>query len=120
VDADLDILTTALYVRTDDLLEVLPERAPSRLCTLHGLPAGFALAGAKADERQVLLAILDDAGLAASDGVITNGDERLIEGSLRYAPGITKARRFPSPRLASSLHSCNSGQQHWLLFGCAG
>lgn len=35
------------------------------LCTLHGLPIGFALAGAKADERQVLLFILDDAGLAA-------------------------------------------------------
>ena len=35
------------------------------LCTLHGLPVGFALAGAKADERQVLLAILSDAELAA-------------------------------------------------------
>ncbi|MGI8867449.1 MAG: IS982 family transposase [Mycobacteriales bacterium] len=29
------------------------------LCTLHGLPVGFALTGAKADERQVLLDILD-------------------------------------------------------------
>jgi hypothetical protein len=29
------------------------------LCTLHGLPVGFALSGAKADERQVLLGILD-------------------------------------------------------------
>jgi hypothetical protein len=29
------------------------------VCTLHGLPVGFALAGAKADERQVLLGILD-------------------------------------------------------------
>ena len=28
------------------------------LCTLHGLPVGFALTGAKADERQVLLGIL--------------------------------------------------------------
>src|SRR6266849_5598670 len=28
------------------------------LCTLHGLPAGFALTGAKADERDVLLDIL--------------------------------------------------------------
>ena len=33
------------------------------LCTLHGLPVGFALAGAKADERQVLLDILDDGSL---------------------------------------------------------
>ena len=35
------------------------------VCTLHGLPVGFALAGAKADERQVLLDILHDPGLTA-------------------------------------------------------
>jgi hypothetical protein len=35
------------------------------LCTLHGLPVGFALAGAKADDRQVLLDILGDPELAA-------------------------------------------------------
>jgi hypothetical protein len=29
------------------------------VCTLHGLPIGFALAGAKADERQTLLGIFD-------------------------------------------------------------
>jgi hypothetical protein len=34
-------------------------------CTLHGLPAGFAITGAKADERQVLLDILDDPALLA-------------------------------------------------------
>jgi hypothetical protein len=34
------------------------------LCTLHGLPVGAALTGAKADERQVLLGILKDATLA--------------------------------------------------------
>jgi len=28
VDADLDTLATALYVRTDDLLKCCPERAP--------------------------------------------------------------------------------------------
>jgi len=28
------------------------------VCTLHGLPVGFALTGAKADERQVLLGML--------------------------------------------------------------
>jgi hypothetical protein len=32
------------------------------VCTLHGLPVGFALAGAKADERQVLLGMLADPG----------------------------------------------------------
>lgn len=35
------------------------------VCTLHGLPIGFALAGAKADERQVLLDVLHDPALAA-------------------------------------------------------
>jgi Transposase DDE domain len=35
------------------------------LCTLAGLPAGFALAGAKADERLVLLGILADPALTA-------------------------------------------------------
>lgn len=29
------------------------------LCTLQGLPVGFALTGAKADEREVLLGILE-------------------------------------------------------------
>src|SRR6478609_6505111 len=29
------------------------------VCTLHGLPVGFALSGAKADERQTLLGIFD-------------------------------------------------------------
>ena len=32
---------------------------PHLLCTLHGLPVGFALTGAKADERQTLLGIFD-------------------------------------------------------------
>jgi len=35
------------------------------LCTLAGLPVGFALTGAKADERQVLLDILADPALTA-------------------------------------------------------
>jgi hypothetical protein len=35
------------------------------LCTLAGLPVGFALAGAKADERLVLLGILADPALTA-------------------------------------------------------
>jgi hypothetical protein len=32
------------------------------LCTLGGLPLGFALTGAKADERQVLLGIFANGG----------------------------------------------------------
>jgi hypothetical protein len=43
--------------------------------TLHGLPVGFALAGAKADERQVLLGILADDDLAWRPGQIIIGDK---------------------------------------------
>ena len=43
--------------------------------TLHGLPVGFALAGAKADERQVLLGILADDGLAWRAGQVIIGDK---------------------------------------------
>jgi len=38
------------------------------LCTLGGLPVGFALTGAKADERQTLLAILDEPTVACGRG----------------------------------------------------
>jgi hypothetical protein len=43
--------------------------------TLHGLPVGFALAGAKADERQVLLGILADDSLAGRPGQVIIGDK---------------------------------------------
>jgi Transposase DDE domain len=43
--------------------------------TLHGLPVGFALAGAKADERQVLLGILADNQLPARPGQVIIGDK---------------------------------------------
>jgi Transposase DDE domain len=45
------------------------------VCTLHGLPVGYALAGAKADERQVLLAILADDGLPPRPGQVIIGDK---------------------------------------------
>ncbi len=46
------------------------------LCTLHGLPVGFALTGAKADERQALMDILDDDDLAAMlPGQVIIGDK---------------------------------------------
>jgi hypothetical protein len=45
------------------------------VCTLHGLPVGYALAGAKADERQVLLGILADESLARAGGQIVIGDK---------------------------------------------
>jgi len=46
------------------------------VCTLHGLPVGFALTGAKADERQVLLDILHaDPDLTARPAQIMIGDK---------------------------------------------
>jgi Transposase DDE domain len=46
------------------------------LCTLHGLPAGFALTGAKAGERQVLPDILADQALTAGrSGQVIIGDK---------------------------------------------
>ena len=46
------------------------------LTTLHGLPVAFALTGAKADERQVLLALLEDpALLEGRAGQIIIGDK---------------------------------------------
>jgi hypothetical protein len=38
------------------------------VATLHGLPVAMALTGAKADERHVLLSVLDDPGLAGRAG----------------------------------------------------
>jgi hypothetical protein len=43
--------------------------------TLHGLPVAFALTGAKADERQVLLDILADETLPARPGQLLIGDK---------------------------------------------
>ena len=46
------------------------------LATVHGLPVGYALAGAKADERQVLPGILDDPALTTGRaGQIIIGDK---------------------------------------------
>jgi len=68
------------------------------VATLHGLPIGFALTGAKADERQVLLDLLhDDPTLAASrPGQILLADKnyygREFEASIAGA-GIQLLRR---------------------------
>ena len=63
--------------------------------TLHGLPVGFALAGAKADERQVLLGILAEQDLAWPAGQTLIGDKnyygRDFEKLLREA-GIVLLR----------------------------
>ena len=57
------------------------------LTTLHGLPIGFALAGAKADERQVLLDILADPALTAGrDSQIIIARQELLRHAASKPP----------------------------------
>jgi len=79
------------------------------LCTLHGLPAGFALTGAKADERDVLLGILAaDPDLAARlPGQIIIGDKnyfgREFEGQLAGAgTSLLRPARQAEPERAGA------------------
>ena len=75
------------------------------VCTLHGLPVGWALTGAKADEREVLEAILASTpGLARSGRQVVITDKayygRMFEERLERA-GIDllrKARKGERPR----------------------
>jgi len=57
------------------------------VCTLHGLPVGFALTGAKADEREVLLGLLaaDPALLAARPGQTLIADKNYFGGAFEAA-----------------------------------
>jgi hypothetical protein len=79
------------------------------VCTLHGLPVGFALAGARTDERQALPGILAaEPGLAASrPGQVLTGDKnyygRDFEAALAAA-GLTLLRpaRKGEPASAAS------------------
>ncbi len=78
------------------------------LCTLHGLPAGFALTGAKAGERHALPDILDDPGLTAGrDGQIIIGDKnyfgRDFEATLASA-GLSLLRPAPQGRARTTRH----------------
>lgn len=76
------------------------------LCTLHGLPVGFALTGAKADERHTLLGILEaDPELsAARAGQVVIADRnyygREFETTLRAArlELLRPARKGEAPR----------------------
>ena len=58
------------------------------LCTLHGLPVGFAVSGAKADEREVLLGILD-------------ADPRLTTG--RFGQTVIADRQYYGRQFESTL-----------------
>jgi Transposase DDE domain len=81
------------------------------LCTLHGLPVGFAVAGAKADERQVLLGILaaDPTLTADRAGQIVIADKHYYGRAFEATPaadGITllrAARDKEEPRPGASL-----------------
>ena len=70
------------------------------LCTLHGLPVGFALAGAKADERQVLLIILDDPELAA-----------LLPGQVLISDKNYYGRDFEATLAQAGLHLLRPARQ---------
>jgi hypothetical protein len=52
------------------------------VCTLHGLPVGYGLTGAKADERQTLLDIL--AGTPAMAAVRADGHRQILIGDKNY------------------------------------
>ncbi|NVM96902.1 IS982 family transposase [Arthrobacter sp. AETb3-4] len=52
------------------------------VCTLHGLPVGWALTGAKADERQVFLDIL--AGTPAMNRLQSDGHRQILKGDKNY------------------------------------
>jgi len=97
------------------------------LCTLHGLPVGFALTGAKADERQTLLGILDDRTLPDCRGHTLIADKnyfgRDFEATLAAAgidllrparkgePERPGARFFKPPRqVIESINDTFKGQ----------
>ena len=52
------------------------------VCTLHGLPVGYALTGAKADERQTFLDIL--AGTPAMAAIRADGHRQILIGDKNY------------------------------------
>jgi hypothetical protein len=60
------------------------------VCTLHGLPVLFALAGAKADEREVLLGMLEDASdvVNARPGQMLIGDKNYFGRA--FEEGLTE------------------------------
>jgi Transposase DDE domain len=60
--------------------------------TLHGLPVAFALTGAKADERQVLLDLLADEDLPARPGQVIIGDKNYYGRDFEAALATARLR----------------------------
>lgn len=71
------------------------------LTTLHGLPIGFALTGAKADEREVLLGILDQTPHPLPRGGIIIADKNYFGGSFESTLAEGGCRRG---RARSAVH----------------
>jgi hypothetical protein len=99
------------------------------VCTLHGLPVGFALTGAKADERQVLLGILDaDPALLADrcgqtligdknyfgrdfETTLAEGGVRLLRPARQGEPDRPGAHLFkPLRQIIESINNTLKGQ----------
>jgi hypothetical protein len=84
------------------------------LCTLHRLPVGFALAGAKADERQVLPDILADPALTVAGTARSSSRTRTTTGttskpSWPMAASACSAR----PARASRTGRAPGSSGHW-------
>lgn len=79
------------------------------LCTLHGLPVGFALTGAKADERDTLLGILEEMPVPVLPGQVILADKGYLGKDFEdrlNAGGITlirPARKNERPRPGARL-----------------
>jgi Transposase DDE domain len=80
------------------------------VCTLHGLPVLFALAGAKADERETLLGMLEnDAGLVnARPGQVLIGDKNYFGRAFEH--DLTE-REITLPRPVRKGEAKRAGQQ---------
>jgi Transposase DDE domain len=98
------------------------------LCTLHGLPIGFALTGAKADERHVLLDILADPDVsngrarqtiigdknyfgASFEGTLADAGIDLLRPARKGEPERAGARFFkPLRQVIESINDTFKGQ----------
>ena len=83
------------------------------MCTVHGLPVGWALTGAKADERETLLAVLATMDQPAQDGQVVIADKNYYGAAFEaeLAKGgitlIRPRRKGERPRSGQRfLHPC--------------